>query len=131
MVVKSIQAPKEIISQRPPKPWSHYVGVSLRYLVLTLIGFILFLPFILAALGTFKTDAEIIAFPPRLFPAEWLVENWTRVWNTDLGNGGTFPRWLLNTTFLSVTVASLEVIFLLHGSLCFCTHGISGPGCSI
>src|SRR5215510_1016811 len=101
MAVRSIQAPKEIIAQQPPKPWSYYVGKSLRYLVLILIGFILFLPFILAALGTFKTDAEIIAFPPKLFPEQWLVENWARVWNTDLGNGGTFPRWLLNTTFLS------------------------------
>jgi ABC-type glycerol-3-phosphate transport system permease component len=39
------------------------------------------------------------------------VENWAKVWNTDLGEGGTFPRWLFNTAFLSVSVAVLEVIF--------------------
>jgi len=77
------------------------------------------MPFILASLGTFKTDAEIIAFPPKLFPAQWLVENWTKVWTTDLGNGGTFPRWLFNTAFLSVTVAVLEVIFCSMAAYAF------------
>jgi len=119
MAVRSIQAPNEIIAPPPAKPWSYYVLTSLRYLVLSLIGLILFMPFILAALGTFKTDSEIIAFPPKLFPAEWLVENWARVWNTDLGNGGTFPRWLLNTTFLSATVAILEVIFCSMAAYAF------------
>jgi multiple sugar transport system permease protein len=95
------------------------VGTFLRYLLLALIGLILFMPFILAALGTFKTDAEIIAFPPKLLPQEWHVENWARVWNTDLGNGGTFPRWLLNTGFLAVTVAVLEVIFCSMAAYAF------------
>src|ERR1043166_5731058 len=97
--------------QSPRKPWAYYVGIFLRYLLLTLIGLVLFMPFILAALGTFKTDAEIIAFPPRFLPNQWLVENWIKVWNTDIGQGGTFPRWLFNTAFLSVTIAVLEVIF--------------------
>ncbi len=80
------------------------------YALLIAIGVVLFLPFILAALGSFKTDAEIIAYPPKFLPAKWLTENWTKVWNTDLGAGGTFPRWLFNTAFLSVTIAVLEVI---------------------
>src|ERR1044071_4045170 len=110
MAVK-VETLKRVDTQDPRKPGSYYVGTLLRYLVLIFIGIVLFTPFILAALGTFKTDAEIIAFPPRMFPENWLVENWTRVWNTDLGNGGTFPRWLFNTAFLSVIVAVLEVIF--------------------
>jgi len=32
------------------------------------------------------------------------------VWNTNLGEGGTFPRWLFNTAFLSVTTASIKII---------------------
>jgi ABC-type glycerol-3-phosphate transport system permease component len=97
--------------QRVPKPLSYYLRQALLYLVLSLIGLILFTPFILAGLGSFKTDAAIIAYPPRLLPAEWLWENWVKVWNTDLGEGGTFPRWLFNTAFLAVTVAVLQVIF--------------------
>lgn len=93
------------------KPATHYLGVALRYLALIIIGVIMFTPLVLAFLGTFKTDAEISAYPPTFFPAVWHWENWVKVWNTDIGNGGTFPRWLLNTAFLSVTVAVLEAIF--------------------
>jgi ABC-type glycerol-3-phosphate transport system permease component len=86
------------------------IGRGLFYGLLFAVGVVLFMPFILAAIGSFKTDAEIIAYPPKFLPAEWLTENWSRVWNTDLGAGGTFPRWLFNTAFLSVTIAVLEVI---------------------
>lgn len=94
-----------------PRPMRYYLTLALRYLVLIAIGLVLFTPFILATLGSFKTDAEIIAFPPDFLPHNWLVQNWVQVWNTDLGQGGTFPRWLFNTAFLAVTVAVLEVIF--------------------
>jgi multiple sugar transport system permease protein len=86
------------------------IGRVVLYGLLIAIGVVLFMPFILAAIGSFKTDAEIIAYPPKFLPAKWLTENWSKVWNTDLGAGGTFPRWLFNTAFLSVTIAVLEVI---------------------
>ncbi len=77
---------------RPVRPISPAVASAQRrisraivYIVLIVIGLILFTPFILAFLGTFKTDAEIIAWPPTFFPVKWLVENWPRLWRTDLG----------------------------------------------
>jgi len=87
------------------------IKVALRYLLLIIIGFIMFLPFIMAFFGTVKTDKEITAFPPKFFPEVWHWENWARVWNTDLGQGGTFPRWLFNTAFLAITVAIAQAIF--------------------
>lgn len=98
-------------SRAEPRPVSRYIKLALRYLLLIAIGVVLFMPFILATLGTFKTDAEIIAYPPSFLPQQWLYENWIKVWNTNLGEGATFPRWLFNTAFLAVTVATLEVIF--------------------
>jgi multiple sugar transport system permease protein len=92
------------------KPARFYAGLVLRYGVLIAIAIIMFTPFILAFLGSFKTDAEIIAWPPKILPDAWLTENWVKVWQTNLGEGGTFPRWLFNTAFLSVAVAVLEVI---------------------
>ncbi len=118
MAVK-VETLKQVGTQQPGKPGSYYVGTFLRYLLLAVIGLVLFMPFILAALGTFKTDAEIISFPPKFFPQQWHVENWAKVWNTDLGNGGTFPRWLFNTAFLAVTVAVLEVIFCSMAAYAF------------
>jgi multiple sugar transport system permease protein len=93
------------------RPASYYLRQVMLYAALVGIGLILFLPFILAALGSFKTDREIIAYPPTFLPSQWLWENWARVWSTDLGEGGTFPRWLFNTAFLAVSVAVLQVIF--------------------
>lgn len=61
------------------------VGVVIRYLLLSLLGLIIFMPFILAFLGSFKTGAEIIAFPPTLFPEKWMLGNWPDLFNTDLG----------------------------------------------
>jgi ABC-type glycerol-3-phosphate transport system permease component len=96
-----------------------FLKPGLRYLLLGAIGLILFAPFMLAALGSFKTGAEIIAFPPQLLPDEWLFENWARVWNTDFGEGATFPRWLFNTAFISVIVAVSQVIFNAFARLKF------------
>src|SRR5215217_3217370 len=119
MAVK-VETLKQVRTTKPPQePGTRHVGNLLRYLLLILIGVILFTPFILAALGTFKTDAEIIAFPPKLLPEQWHVENWAKVWNTDIGNGGTFPRWLFNTAFLSMTLASLNVIFCSMAAYAF------------
>ncbi len=92
------------------KPASFYISLALRYTVLVVIGLVMFTPFILAFLGSFKTDAEIIAWPPKFWPEAWLTSNWVKVWQTDLGEGGTFPRWLFNTAFLSVAIAVMEVI---------------------
>ncbi|MEN6570886.1 MAG: carbohydrate ABC transporter permease [Anaerolineaceae bacterium] len=88
-----------------------FVKSFFRYLLLIAIGIVMISPFILATLGTFKTDLEITAFPPKWLPAVWHWDNWSRVWNTDIGQGGTFPRWLFNTAFLAVMVAVSQVIF--------------------
>jgi len=87
------------------------VRTFFRYVLLIAIGIVMISPFIMATLGTFKTDLEITAFPPKWLPAVWHWDNWSRVWNTDIGSGGTFPRWLFNTAFLAVTVAVSQVIF--------------------
>lgn len=115
VVGKSAAAPVSTTS----KPGSHYLKLALRYALLILVGTILFAPFILAAFGSFKTSAEIIAFPPRLLPNEWQFDNWVRVWNTDFGDGGTFLRWLFNTAFLSVVIAVCQVIFCSMAAYAF------------
>lgn len=87
------------------------VKTVLKYVLLIVIGLISLTPFILAFLGTFKTNAEIIAWPPTFLPKHWLVSNWVKTWSTDLGQGATFPRWLLNTVVIAVGSAVLQVVF--------------------
>jgi len=82
-----------------------------KYILLIGLSLVALIPFILALLGTFKTNAEITAYPPAFFPKEWLIQNWAATWNTDLGQGATFPRWLLNTAILAVGSALLQLLF--------------------
>ncbi|GMR10909.1 MAG: hypothetical protein BMS9Abin28_1733 [Anaerolineae bacterium] len=77
---------------QPAQPISPTIAVAgrtfrrgLLYAFLVAIGLVLFTPFILAFVGTFKSDTEILAWPPTFFPIEWLLENWPRLWNTDFG----------------------------------------------
>jgi multiple sugar transport system permease protein len=86
------------------------LGQIVRYFLLVAVGFVFILPFLLAALGSFKTNSQIVAYPPKFLPTQWLVHNWVEVWHTDLGQGATFPRWLFNTAFLAVTIAVVETI---------------------
>jgi len=67
------------------RPLHFYVNQVTRYIILCAIGLILFTPFILAFLGSFKTNAEVIAWPPTLLPSEWRFENWTELFTTDMG----------------------------------------------
>ncbi|MFA5837303.1 MAG: carbohydrate ABC transporter permease [Bellilinea sp.] len=105
---------------------ANIVKSTLRYIVLIAIGIIMFTPFILAMIGTFKTDLEITAFPPKFLPEVWHWENWTRVWNTDIGQGGTFPRWLFNTAFLSVAISVSQVIFCSMAAYAFARLRFAG-----
>lgn len=105
---------------------ANFVKSTLRYLALIAIGIIMFTPFIMAMIGTFKTDLEITAFPPKFLPEVWHWENWTRVWNTDIGQGGTFPRWLFNTAFLSVIISVSQVIFCSMAAYAFARLRFAG-----
>lgn len=87
------------------------IQTVLKYVLLVVIGLVALTPFILAFMGTFKTDAEIIAYPPAFLPKAWLTQNWVKVWTTDFGQGATFPRWLFNTAVIAVGSALLQVVF--------------------
>ncbi len=124
----STAATRPTVSQQRkqgPSP-RHYLGIVVRYGVLIAIGLVMFTPFILAALGSFKSSAEVIAYPPQLLPEEWLFSNWSRVWNANFGEGATFPRWLFNTAFLSIVIAISQVIFCSMAAYAFARLKFAG-----
>ncbi|GAC1551000.1 MAG: carbohydrate ABC transporter permease [Herpetosiphon sp.] len=83
---------------------SRNIGTAIRYTLLVLIGLLLFLPFILAFLGTFKSSAEVVAFPPKIFPTTWHPENWARAWGVEIQGAGAniFARWFFNSFWLAI-----------------------------
>lgn len=98
---------------RTQHPTRFHLGSVLRYLLLTIMALIAFAPFILSFLGTFKTTAEITAFPPTILPEAWQVDNWQRVWNFTIpsADGRLLPRWLFNSTWLAVVNVASQVFF--------------------
>ncbi|MEZ4734746.1 MAG: carbohydrate ABC transporter permease [Caldilineaceae bacterium] len=98
---------------RTEHPTRFHWGSVLRYLLLTIMALVAFAPFILSFLGTFKTTAEITAFPPTILPEEWRVDNWQRVWNFTIpsAEGRLLPRWLFNSTWLAVINVASQVFF--------------------
>ncbi len=99
--------------------WRERLKKMVMYGLLITLGLAALTPFILAFLGTFKTDAEIIAWPPTFLPKEWLWQNWVKTWQTDLGQGATFPRWLFNTALVSFGTAGLQVAFCSMAAYAF------------
>lgn len=107
-----------------------HLGAILRYLLLTLMALIAFAPFILSFLGTFKTTAEITAFPPTVFPEEWRTENWERVWNFSIpsAEGRLLPRWLFNSVWLAVVNVVSQVFFCSLAAYAFARLRFPGQG---
>src|SRR5215211_5095758 len=101
------------ISPSSGPPLTQRLGRIFIYALLITVGLVLFTPFILAFLGTFKTDAEITAWPPTFLPTNWQVENWPRLLSTDVG-GLPRPAGAISLG-LSTGLFVFFVVFLLVG----------------
>src|SRR5215217_290396 len=91
----------------------HYVFQTIRYLVMILMTIIFLGPFIMAFFGSFKTTAEVLAWPPTLLPTEWRFANYSDVWNAlvDANGNSYFPRWILNSFILSASITIANLFF--------------------
>ncbi len=89
-----------------------YLSAFLRYGFLILISIVAFMPFVLSFLGTFKTNIELTSFPPQVFPQQWRVDNWVRVWNFSLPTvANVVPRWIWNSTWLAMVNVVSQLFF--------------------
>lgn len=97
------------VEGRPP---SWYVIQVLRYLLVILITIILLGPLVLAFLGSFKTNLEVLAWPPVLFPSEWRLSNYAYVvQNIPTPSEPLMPRWVFNSAFLAAAHVILQLFF--------------------
>ena len=78
------------------------------YCVLALIGVVWIFPFLWMALGSVKTQREILASPPKLLPEHATLENFTQ-WFQELNFGSYFTN--------SLVVAIITVL----GNIVFCS----------
>ena len=90
-----------------------YVRQIVRYVLMAVVTLLLLGPFILAFFGSFKTTAEVLAWPPTLLPTQVRLENYNDVWNVlkDSSGNSYLPRWLFNSAFLSAVVVLTQLFF--------------------
>src|ERR1700719_2185942 len=78
-----------------------------RYALYIAITLFLFIPFVMTVLSSFKTSAEVIAFPPTLLPTVWHPENYLHVLTQIDG----FPRMVFNSFFITLAAGALKFFF--------------------
>jgi multiple sugar transport system permease protein len=82
--------------------------VVVRYILYGVITVFLFTPFVMTVLSSFKSSAEVIAFPPTFFPSVWHPENYLRIFTE---SGQNFPRLIFNSFFVTIAVVVLNLFF--------------------
>jgi len=81
--------------------------VVVRYALYIVITLFLFIPFVMTVLSSFKSSAEVIAFPPTLLPSVWHPENYLHVLTQIDG----FPRMVFNSFFITFAAVALNLFF--------------------
>lgn len=77
----------------------------LGYAVLVLVAALYIYPFLIQLATAFKTDADATAHPLVPWPQQWSVSVFRTLAEQD------FPRWAMNSVFVSVTITVGRVVF--------------------
>jgi multiple sugar transport system permease protein len=101
---------------QPSRAWTVVTMV-----VLSLIALAIVFPFIWMVFTSFKPEAQIAQYPPKLFPDTWTLENYQNVWSRI-----PFARLFLNSIVMAggVTIISL----LLDSMAAYALSRLEFPG---
>lgn len=104
---------RTVVATEPDRPMSETLTIALRYVLITALAIVFFMPFILSFLGTFKTNREVVSFPPAFLPAQWLWQNWVDTWSVEISGAGpnVFARWFFNSFWLAIVNMVTQLFF--------------------
>lgn len=87
--------------------WQRFIkGRGISYIVLAVIGIVWIFPFLWMALGSLKTQREILAKPPKLMPEHATLANFSQ-WFTQLNFGSYFTDSLIVAVMVTLMVPSV------------------------
>ncbi len=101
----STRAVEQVRTVRTEKKYFHWANIIL-YLFLALFTITSLGPLLFALISSFKTQADVLAFPPTLFPNPFVWSNYRTFFSQP-----TFLRWVLNTFVYAGGVVILNVFF--------------------
>lgn len=81
---------------------------------LFLFSLLMIFPFIWMALSAFKTNADVYAYPIRLFPSEFFLGNFSKVFSMI-----PFGRYYLNTIITSVLQTAIQIAMSICAGFTF------------
>jgi multiple sugar transport system permease protein len=79
------------------RAWRRRLGRLRDELWPLLVALLFMLPFLVMATTSFKTEDDTFSLPPRLWPRQWVLDNYARVFDAM-----PFWRYLGNTVFLAL-----------------------------
>lgn len=91
----------QMSEKQPLRWWQWIVYFFLGIFLIMSIG-----PLLLTFTSSFKTMQDVLAFPPSLWPAPWIWDNYRFILTNPL-----FLRWMLNAFIYAVAVMVLNVLF--------------------
>lgn len=94
---------------------------GLTYLILIVFTLIYLIPILWMAVSSFKPDAELFAYPPKLFPSHFSFENYIDAWNR-----GDFGLYFKNTTIVAVSATVLTVVINTMAGYAFAKYKFRG-----
>lgn len=94
---------------------------GLTYLILIVFTLIYLIPILWMVVCSFKPDAELFVYPPKLFPSEFSLENYLDAWNR-----GDFGLYFKNTTIVAVSATVLTVIINTMAGYAFAKYKFRG-----
>lgn len=75
------------------------------YILLTIVAIYFMAPFIYLFFSNFKTEAEAIAYPPKLFPEQFRFSNFVNAWNAQ-----PFGTYLWNSIVVTVLTTVGQIL---------------------
>ncbi len=99
--IRPVKVAGKIRPKRQFSWWHVIVYIFLIVFTLTSIG-----PLVFSFISSFKTQQDVLAFPPSLIPNPAVISNYAQIFSN-----GNFLRWILNAFIYAFGATVLNVIF--------------------
>ena len=90
------------------------ISSIIKYVLLVIGAFIMVFPFIWMLLCSFKTHAEIIQFPPKVFPSHFSFDNYRKAFSM-----APFGKYFVNSLIVMVANTVSSVLVTIFAAFAF------------
>lgn len=97
------------------------ISTIVSYLVLAFLLFIVLYPFIWMLVTSFKAEADIVSFPPRLFSGKFSLDSYKDIWDRI-----PFLKYYKNTIVFALSVSLISLTFDTMAGYAFARMNFKG-----